>query len=82
MNPFKNRNAGPDRQMAGGLKKDLEESYLRYPEPWKQAGFLLDEKSLRSECRQTIADVSISRDFWDIWLFKRISLSVLMKWTG
>jgi hypothetical protein len=45
MNMFKDRTLPLTDKWLDNLKKDLEESYLRYPEPWKQAGFMMDDQA-------------------------------------
>lgn len=82
MNPFKDRSVPLTDKWLDNLKKDLEESYLRYPEPWKQAGFMLDENAWK-ECRKPIADcVDKSGTFLDVGCSNGYLLESLMKWTA
>jgi 2-polyprenyl-3-methyl-5-hydroxy-6-metoxy-1,4-benzoquinol methylase len=82
MNPFKDRSMPLSDKWLDGLKKDLEESYLRYQEPWKQAGFLQSEEEW-IECRRPIADcIDKSGAFLDISCSNGYLLECLMKWTA
>jgi 2-polyprenyl-3-methyl-5-hydroxy-6-metoxy-1,4-benzoquinol methylase len=82
MNPFKDRTLPLTDKWLDNLKKELEESYLRYPEPWKQAGFMEDEKAW-IECRKPIADcVDKSGAFLDIACSNGYLLECLVKWTA
>jgi len=71
-----------DEKWLNNLKKDLEESYMRYKEPWKQAGFLVDEAAWK-ECRQPIADcIDKSGTLLDIECTNGYLLESLIKWTA
>jgi ubiquinone/menaquinone biosynthesis C-methylase UbiE len=79
---FRERKIPMSEKWLYGLKKDLEESYLRYKEPWKQAGFLLDEQAWK-ECRKPIADcVEKSGTFLDIDCTNGYLLESIVEWTG
>jgi 2-polyprenyl-3-methyl-5-hydroxy-6-metoxy-1,4-benzoquinol methylase len=82
MNLFKDRSLPLTDKWLDNLKKDLEESYLKYPEPWKQAGFMQDEKAW-IECRKPIADcIDKSGTLLDISCSNGYLLECLKKWTA
>jgi 2-polyprenyl-3-methyl-5-hydroxy-6-metoxy-1,4-benzoquinol methylase len=82
MNPFKDRTMPLTDKWLDNLKKDLEESYLRYPEPWKQAGFMQDENAW-IECRKPIADcIDKSGSLLDIGCSNGYLLECLVKWSA
>jgi SAM-dependent methyltransferase len=82
MNPFKDRSVPLTDKWLDNLKKELEESYLRFPEPWKQAGFMLDENAW-IEYRKPIADcIDKSGTFLDVGCSNGYLLECLVKWTA
>ncbi|HSW58328.1 MAG TPA: class I SAM-dependent methyltransferase [Dehalococcoidales bacterium] len=82
MNPFKDRSVPLTDRWLDKLKKELDESYLKYPEAWKQAGFLEDEQAW-IQCRKPIADcVDKSGAFLDISCSNGYLLECLVKWSG
>ncbi len=82
MFPFRERKLNLDEKWFNSLKKDLEESYLRYNEPWKQAGFMLSEDAWLP-CRRPIADcIQKSGNFLDIGCANGYLLESILKWTS
>jgi ubiquinone/menaquinone biosynthesis C-methylase UbiE len=82
MNMFKDRTIPLTDKWLDNLKKDLEESYLKYQEPWKQAGFTLDEAAWIA-CRKPLADcIDKSGAFLDISCSNAYLLECLMKWSA
>ena len=78
----RDRNIPLDEKWFNSLKRDLEESYLRYPEPWKQAGFLMGEEAWEP-CRKPIADcIQKSGSFLDIGCANGYLLESIIKWTS
>jgi 2-polyprenyl-3-methyl-5-hydroxy-6-metoxy-1,4-benzoquinol methylase len=82
MNLFKDRSLPLTDKWLDNLKKDLEESYLKYTEPWKQAGFMEGEQAW-IECRKPIADcIDKSGSILDVGCSNGYLLESLVKWTG
>ncbi len=82
MNPFRDRTLPLTDKWLDNLKKELEESYLKYTEPWQQAGFMEDEKAW-IECRKPIARcVEKSGTFLDIGCSNGYLLECLVKWAA
>lgn len=79
---FKDRSIPLTDKWLDNLKKDIEESYLKYPEPWKQAGFTLDEAAWIA-CRKPLAEcIDKSGSFLDISCSNGYLLECLIKWTA
>lgn len=64
------------------LRKELEEAYLKYDEPWKQSGFSGPEDRWVA-CRKPIADcIDKSGSFLDIGCTNGYLLECVLKWTA
>jgi SAM-dependent methyltransferase len=71
-----------DEKWFNSLKKDIEESYLRHKDPWKQAGFMLTEEAWTA-CRKPIADcLEKSGTFLDIGCANGYLVESILKWTS
>jgi 2-polyprenyl-3-methyl-5-hydroxy-6-metoxy-1,4-benzoquinol methylase len=82
MNMFKDRSMPLTDKWLDNLKKDLEESYLKYTEPWKQTGFMMDEKAW-VECRKPIVEcLDKSGSLLDIGCSNGFLLESLVKWVS
>jgi len=81
MNPFKPRTLPLSDTWLNRLKKDIEESYLRYKEPWKQSGFMMSEEDW-VKCRKPVADcMDKSGTFLDISCSIGYLLESVLSWT-
>lgn len=79
---FRERKLNLDERWLNNLKKDIDESYLRHSEPWKQAGFMLSEEDWTT-CRKPIADcIQKSGTFLDINCSNGYLLESILKWTA
>jgi ubiquinone/menaquinone biosynthesis C-methylase UbiE len=82
MFPFREKKLNLDEKWFNSLKKDLEESYLRYPEPWKQAGFLLSEDTWETCRRPIVQCIQKSGAFLDIGCANGYLLESILKWSS
>ncbi len=79
---FRTRKMNMTEKWLDGLKKDIDESYLKYNEPWKQAGFLMSEEAWVA-CRKPIADcIDKSGTILDISCSNGYLLESIVKWTA
>ena len=81
-NPFKDRKLPLTDKWLDNLKKDLEESYLKYSEPWKQAGFVEDETAWVALRKPIVDCVEKSGTFLDIECSNGYLLECLLKWSA
>jgi ubiquinone/menaquinone biosynthesis C-methylase UbiE len=78
---FRDKKLDLNQKWFDGLKKDVEESYLRYSEPWKQSGFRLSEEAW-APCRKPIADCIMKPgSLLDIGCSNGYLLESILKWT-
>ncbi len=82
MFPFRERKLPLNEKWLHGLKKDLEESYLRYKEPWKQTGFMLSEDAWEPLRRPIAECFQKSGKFLDIGCSTGFLIESLLKWTS
>jgi hypothetical protein len=75
MNWYKDRTIPLSEKWLNKLKKDLDESYIKHAEPWKQAGFNMDEKAWEL-LRKPIAELIDKSGSFLIQLFERLSLGM------
>jgi SAM-dependent methyltransferase len=70
------------QQWFSSLKKELEDNYLQYDEPWKQSGFSGPGERWVA-CRKPIADcIETSGSFLDIGCANGYLLECILKWTS
>lgn len=75
-------NLKEEKKWFDSLKDELEESYIRHNEPWKQSGFLIS-KDAWVKCRKPIADcIEESGTFLDIGCANGYLLECILKWIG
>jgi SAM-dependent methyltransferase len=64
------------------LKKDISETYIKYKEPWKQAGFLLGQEEWEL-CKKPIAEcIEKPGTFLDIGCSNGYLLESILKWNS
>jgi 2-polyprenyl-3-methyl-5-hydroxy-6-metoxy-1,4-benzoquinol methylase len=79
---FRERKLNLDEKWLNSLKKDIDESYIRHTEPWKQAGFMMTEEDWVT-CRKPVADcIQKSGTFLDINCSNGYFLESILKWTA
>jgi len=70
------------QQWFSSLRKELEEAYLQYDEPWRQSGFSGPEERWVA-CRKPIAEcIEESGSFLDIGCANGYLLECILKWTA
>jgi 2-polyprenyl-3-methyl-5-hydroxy-6-metoxy-1,4-benzoquinol methylase len=79
---FRERKLNINEKWLNSLKKDISETYIKYNEPWKQAGFLLGQKEWEI-CRRPLAEcIDKAGTFLDIGCSNGYLLENILKWTS
>ncbi len=82
MNPFRERKLPRNDNWLNAVRKDILESYIKYKEPWKQAGFIMQQDEW-DICQKPVAEcIDKSGAFLDIGCSNGYLLECLMKWTS
>jgi len=76
-----NMDEGGLREWFSSLRRELEDSYLRHSEPWRQSGFSGPEERWAA-CRRPIADcIEAPGSFLDIGCANGYLLECVLRWT-
>jgi SAM-dependent methyltransferase len=82
MNPFREREMPRNENWLSQVKKEISESYIKYKEPWKQAGFLMGQEEW-DICHKPIAEcIEKPGLFLDIGCTNGYLLECILKWTS